>query len=79
MAFDLSIMKVFSWYSLLLLVLSSEARMISEVILIPEKSNSQTILQNLGFLTYEPDHVPRRSIPETTRVSPGGPDPQHHF
>ncbi|KAL0301222.1 UNVERIFIED_CONTAM: hypothetical protein Sradi_6399000 [Sesamum radiatum] len=66
----------------LLYVVSLDARSHSRIISVQESADSpRLMLRRLGFDEPKLEYYRRRAITldaETTRVAPGGPDPQHH-
>lgn len=64
---------------LMMLVVSSEARVPHRFSTLQPKIDSKLILRQLGYDVLKLEYYARRMLnSDTERVSPGGPDSQHH-
>ncbi|XVF18724.1 hypothetical protein REPUB_Repub11eG0047600 [Reevesia pubescens] len=63
---------------LMLVMRNSEARSTHGIPTMPEKINSRTILEKLGYDESKIAYYRRMMSGDPERISPGGPDPHHH-
>ncbi|XWS10950.1 hypothetical protein CRYUN_Cryun38cG0042400 [Craigia yunnanensis] len=64
---------------LMLVMRNSEARSNHGISTMAEKIDSKTILEKLGYDVSKIAYYRRMLGSDPVRVSPGGPDPQHHY
>ncbi|XVF78720.1 hypothetical protein PTKIN_Ptkin14bG0158100 [Pterospermum kingtungense] len=64
---------------MMLVMTNSEARFNHGMPTITEKINSRTVLEELGYDAFKIAYYRRMLGGDPERISPGGPDPQHHY
>lgn len=70
---------LFTIILLMLVVTNSEARSYSGITTVTKKINSRTFLEKLGYDVPKIAYYRRVLGSDPQRISPGGPDPQHHY